>query len=106
MIHSAAPFSGFGRRLDVINGSQEMAIHLSSGAPFNGPLLQMRQLDVQNRCLHRVQPAIVAFYGMMILLTLTVVANHAYSIGKRFVVRRDCPTFPTRAQVLAGVETE
>src|SRR5580692_11145372 len=70
------------------------------------PFRQILQFHPQNACLQRIEPSVIAFDIVVILLGLPMVANHFALARDRFVIRRNRAPFSARTKVLAGIETE
>src|SRR5689334_10623480 len=81
-------------------------VSVGKGAARRIPLLQMAELYREPARLNRIQPSIVAFNVVVILLGLTVVANHFHLLGEDRIVCCDRAALATRAEVLAGIEAE
>src|SRR5437762_11782230 len=81
-------------------------VAVGKGAARRIPLLQVAELYREPARLDGIQSSIVAFNVVVILLGLTVVANHFHSLREDRIVCCDRPALTTRAQVLAGVEAE
>jgi hypothetical protein len=61
---------------------------------------------VQESSLQGIQPSVIAFDVVVILLRLAVIAQHLDFLSKIFIVRRNRSGFPACAQVLAGIEAK
>src|SRR5271157_6563151 len=66
----------------------------------------MPELDAQNAGLNRIQPAVVPFHIVIVLLGLAMIAKHLDSARNITVVGRDGARFAASPQVLAGIKTE
>src|SRR5271165_1034906 len=66
----------------------------------------MFQLLPQDAGLNRIQPAVVAFYVVVVLLRLTMVADDPDLGGDGHVIGRDCSGLAAGAEVLPWVEAE
>ena len=66
----------------------------------------MPQLGSENPRLDRIQPAVVAFQVVIILLRLPVITDHVALARQFFVVGGNGTSLATGAEVLAGIEAE
>src|ERR1700722_17816210 len=66
----------------------------------------MSELGVQKPGLDRVQPTVVAFYVMVVLLRLSVITQQPDSVGDTGIIRGYRPGFATRSEVFARIETK
>ena len=79
---------------------------ISTGAlptPFV-PCRETTELHSQDAGLKGIQPAVVSFHLVIVLLSLTVVPQHPNLLGELGIVSYNCPGFSTSAQVLSGVK--
>src|SRR4051812_22237024 len=76
------------------------------GASHRTPLIEMPELDAQDRRLHGVEPLVARHHDVLVLPLLPEVTQHPDAIGNLFVHRDDRSGIPRRAEVLAGIETE
>ena len=70
------------------------------------PIRQMSQLGVQKPSLDRVQPPVVAFHVVIVLLRLPVIAQHLDLVGNTGIIRGHCPGFATCSEIFSGIEAE
>ena len=70
------------------------------------PFLEMLELQSQDAGLNRIQPAVVSFEFVIILLRLPVVAQHPDFLCKLFIVGRNRARFSASAQVFSWIEAK
>src|SRR5271154_106826 len=70
------------------------------------PLREVTQLHRKPARLDGVEPPVISLDIVVILLSLTMVANHLHALGHSLVIRGDCARFATRSKILPRVETE
>src|SRR6185295_635133 len=71
-----------------------------------GPLIEMTELDGENRALNPLHAVVEALHDVVVALLLAPVAHHLDLPRVGRVVRRDGPAFAGGAEVLARVEAE
>src|ERR1019366_8817270 len=114
VVHQSVPVCGT-NYVEVIDGagprrllrqdhdrlrSQEEAFVLSSAfAPVSIPLRQVGQLRMKNASLYCVEPSVVTFHVVIVLLGLSVISQHLDSVRVCLVVCSDRPTFAARAKI-------
>src|SRR5687768_10566668 len=76
---------------------QVLGIPGGGSAALGRPALEMPQLDAQETCLNRIEPAVVALEVVIVLLGLTVLPQHLYRCRDRCIVGGDGNGFTTRA---------
>ncbi len=75
-------------------------------APAFGPLLDVLELDAQNRPLNSFQAIVESLEHVMILRLLAPVAQHSNFRGEFRIAGDHCPALSVCAEILAGIETE
>src|SRR5687768_15766559 len=75
-------------------------------APRLDSLLQMLQLDGENRALNTVHPVVESFDGVLVSSTLAPRPKQPHCVGVRRVTGHRRATLAERAQVLRGIEAE
>src|SRR6266849_4668856 len=106
VVHRAGPGS-FVRTMDRIARSFEQAIVLSCPrAALLIPLRQVRELHMEKSSLDGVETPVITLNLVVVLLRLSVVADHPNLGRKICVIRGDSSSFSARAQVFPGIEAE
>src|SRR5580700_622465 len=70
------------------------------------PSLQMAELDVEDRGLYGVQPAVTRLDEMFVLLALAEIAHEAQLVGQTRIAGHDRTAITVRAQILARIKTK
>src|ERR1700694_1523675 len=83
-----------------------LAIRIGEKLPARIPLVEMRQLDTQDRRLDRVEPTVERQVDVLILHTRTVVAQDAHAFGHLFGLGDEDPAVPVGAEGLRRVKAE
>src|SRR6266849_5274324 len=81
-------------------------IAVSEAAARLIPIAQVAKLNRQPTGLHRIEPSIVAFDVVVVLLCLAMITNHLHPLGQGFVIGRDRASFTTSAKILSGIKAE
>ena len=68
------------------------------------PLIEMRQLDIEDRGLHRIQPAVDADHIMIISALHAMVGNHPQGVSDFFIERIHRATIPIATQVFGRIK--
>jgi hypothetical protein len=88
------------------NGCERRAISLGDSRATTVPLVQVGQLDAQERCLHLVEATVDAGHLVMVLLPRPIVPQHAKAIRQVIVVGGDGPAIAKSAEVFAWVKAK
>src|SRR6185503_16027908 len=99
-------FVGKGDRPGLAQRREQRVVALGGRAPLRGPRIQVAKLDAEERGLQRIEPAVVAFELMVVLLRLSVVTDHADVFRDGFIVGGHRTRFTAGAEVLARVKAE
>src|ERR1035438_2842609 len=105
VVDSARPERFVGKDYSFV-ARQETVVLSCMFAATRVPLCNMWQLGGQNPGLDCIQPSIVAFHVVVILLCLTMIAQHPDSACQRAVVRSYCSAFATRSEILPWIKAE
>src|SRR6266568_6676230 len=70
------------------------------------PLCQVGQFGVQDSGLYGVEPAVITLHIVVVLLNLTVIAQHPHLLGCSGIIRSRGTSLTTRSQILPRIETE
>ena len=87
---------------DIAYTAQKFVVASSNRTARLRPSLQMRQLDVQNRALQAVHPAVDAFHHMLALAAVTSERRHP--IGQSLVIGHGAAGIAVSSQVLSRIE--
>src|SRR5712692_5278768 len=105
MINGLRP-RGFIRPNDVCFRRKQFLILVGTLPSALVPAWEVLQLDTQNPGLKGVQAPVVALHVVVVLLCLSMIANHANLLCQFLVVSRDNSRFAARAQILSGIEAK
>src|SRR5687767_5768649 len=85
------------------NGGQPFAVAVRQAPPALVALVQMPQLDTQDRRLQLVEPGVDPLDLAVVTATglPTVVAQHAQTLGERSIGRGDSPTVAIGAKIFS-----
>src|SRR5579885_367289 len=99
---------GFARVRECDSGcrAKEPVVGACSVVAKTVPFGEIPKLGGKDSCLEGVEPAVVAFDGVVILFCLTVVAKHTDLRGNGFRTRRNGARIAARAEIFAGIEAE
>src|ERR1017187_5521177 len=89
--------------------TRSLELPLVFRCPFTAlvvPLSEMLKLYMKNSRLNGIQPTVVAFHVVVVLLRLAVVPDHADLRSQRTVVGGHRTSFATRSEILPRIKTE
>src|SRR5579859_4609870 len=87
-------------------GSKEFVVAMRILATLPVSIGQEFEFGLQDPRLERVEPPVVSFDLMAILVRLPMVAQHPNLLGKRCIIGSHCACFSACAQVLTRIEAE
>src|SRR5580658_9230485 len=89
-----------------VRALKEIVIELGVVSAGGIPLFQIFQFHSENRCLQRVEPAVVTSEEVVILLFLAVITQHLQAFCDLAVIGDNHAAVPIGAQVFPGIEAE
>src|SRR5438045_8284318 len=105
-VKDVTPLVGGDLRRDHARTLEALVVHVRELPPPSVPLLELAQLDPQDRGLDLVEPRVVADDRVVVARGLAVLAERAKLLGEAILVRRDAPGLAVRAEVLRAIEGE
>ena len=97
---------GVGDRGDATRIGKELHDRLPPRPGAFGCLIEVAELDGQNRRLQSIEPTIKAQHRIIIFRALTIIAKHPNTLGELRVIGDDSAPVAKCPEIFAGVKTE
>src|ERR1700730_17128953 len=94
------------RRDDTFGASKELVVALGGLAALSIPHSQSPKFNRENTRLDGVEPPIVALQIMVVLLHLSVIAEHAHPLRQRFVASRNRSGLSAGPEVFSRIKAK